>query len=216
LHVRRLEITQLPRNAFRLIFFDGTGYMYNSSEASAPHRLAADAMVSTQTSESDPAALQTPSTDNPPDPVASSSRTLLPGPVAALVSTVTGVSSLSIKVGTRVGGLWIAGAREATLTGLELTRAAVEAVLTTAGRDVSQRRNGELGRAEAASILEKSVRFPMPRSRVKSCLLSQSRCRSPRFIPQLPLCPFSRPQVSTCLPPAWTLPHPYPFKACRP
>jgi hypothetical protein len=133
--------------------------MHNSSEGRAPHRLAADAMVSMQPLESDPAALQIRSTDNPPDPVASSGRTLLPGPFAALVSAVTGVSSLSIKVGTRVGGLWIAGAREATLTGLELTRAAVETVLTTAGRDVSQRRAGELGRAEAASILEKSVRF---------------------------------------------------------
>jgi hypothetical protein len=134
--------------------------MCKSTEARAPHRLTTDTMISTEAVESDPAALQIRSTDNPPDPVASSGRTLLPGPFAALISTVTGVSSLSIKVGTRVGGLWIAGAREATLTGLELTRAAVEAVLTTAGRDVSQRRSGELGRAEAASILEKSVRFP--------------------------------------------------------
>src|SRR2546423_6933253 len=117
-------------------------------------------MASTQTLESDPAALQIRSTEEPRDLVRSSGRTLLPRPFASLVSTVTGVSSLSIKVGTRVGGLWIAGAREATLTGLELTRAALEAVLTTAGRDVSQRRNGELGRAEAASILEKSVRLP--------------------------------------------------------
>src|SRR3984957_20268076 len=133
--------------------------MYNSSGASAPHRLNSNAMISTQTLDSDPA-LQIRSTDNPPDPVASSGRTLLPGPFAAFVSTITGGSSLSIKVGTSVGGLWIAGAREATLTGLELTRAAVETVLTKAGRDVSQRRNGELGRAEAASILEKSVRSP--------------------------------------------------------
>jgi len=134
--------------------------MYKSSEARDPHRLATDTMILTEAGESDPATLQIRSTDNPPDPIASPGRTLLPRPFAALVSTVTGVSSLSIKVGTRVGGLWIAGAREATLTGLELTRAAVEAVLTTAGRDVSQRRSGELGRAEAASILEKSVRLP--------------------------------------------------------
>jgi hypothetical protein len=134
--------------------------MYDSLEATALHRLNSDAMISTQTLDGDHA-LQIRSTDNPPAPVASSGRTLLPGPFAAFVSTITGVSSLSIKVGTSVGGLWIAGAREATLTGLELTRAAVEAVLTTAGRDVSQRRSGELGRAEAASILEKSVRFPL-------------------------------------------------------
>ena len=132
--------------------------MSDSSEASAPHRFDSNTMDWTHTFESDTAALEIHSTDKPPDPVSSSGRTLLPGPFAALVSTVTGVSSLSIKVGSRVGGLWIAGAREATLTGLELTRAAVEAVLTTAGRDVSQRRSGELGRAEAASMLEKSVR----------------------------------------------------------
>src|SRR5436305_6978593 len=133
--------------------------MYDSLEASAPHRLKSEAMMSMQTLDIDTALIR--STDNPPDPVASSGRTLLPRPFAALVSTITGVSSLSIKVGTSVGGLWIAGAREATLTGLELTRAALEAVLTTAGRDVSQRRNGELGRAEAASILEKSARSPL-------------------------------------------------------
>jgi hypothetical protein len=133
--------------------------MYDSLEATALHRLNSDAMISTQTLDGNPA-LQIRSTDNPPAPVASSGRTILPGPFAAFVSTITGVSSLSIKVGTSVGGLWIAGAREATLTGLELTRAAVETVLTKAGRDVSQRRNGELGRAEAASILEKSVRSP--------------------------------------------------------
>lgn len=133
--------------------------MCKSSEARAPHRLTTDTMISTEAVESDPAALQIHSTDKLPDPVASSGSTLLPKPFAALVSTVTGASSLSIKVGTRVGGLCIAGAREATLTGLELSRAAVEAVLTTAGRDVSQRRSGELGRADAASILEKSVRL---------------------------------------------------------
>lgn len=90
----------------------------------------------------------------------STGRTLLPGPIATLVSGITGASSLSVRVGSKIGGFWIAGAREATLTGLELTRAAVEAVLTTAGRDVSQRRKNELGRAEAEGVLERSVRTP--------------------------------------------------------
>lgn len=89
--------------------------------------------------------------------VASSGRTLLPGPIASLVTTFTQTASFGLRVGTKVGGFAIAGARETTLTSLELTRAAVEAVLTRAGRDVSERRSDELGRAEAESILERSV-----------------------------------------------------------
>jgi hypothetical protein len=84
-------------------------------------------------------------------------RTLLPGPIASLVTTFTQTASFGLRVGTKVGGFAIAGARETTLTSLELTRAAVEAVLTRAGRDVSERRSDELGRAEAESILERSV-----------------------------------------------------------
>ena len=131
--------------------------MCDSSGASSPHRLIPHTMLSTQTLESDTGALQIRSTDNPTDSLPSSGRTVLPSPFATLFSTFTGVSSLSIKVSTRVTGLCLAGFRELTLTGLEFTRAGVEAVLTTAGRDVSQRSSGELGRAEAASILEKSV-----------------------------------------------------------
>jgi hypothetical protein len=179
LHSRCLEFFHIPKGRVQVLPLRWNT-MYNSLEASAPHRLNSNAMISTQTLDSDPA-LQIRSTDNPPVPVASSGRTLLPGPFAAFVSTITGVSSLSIKVGSSVGRLWIAGAREATLTGLELTRAAVETVLTKAGRDVSQRRNGELGRAEAASILEKSVRFPPARSSIL-CGLTHSRCRFQRFI----------------------------------
>lgn len=84
-------------------------------------------------------------------------RTLLPGPIASLVTTFTQTASIGLRVGTKVGGFAIAGARETTLTSLELTRAAVEAILTRAGRDVSERRNDELGRTEAESMLERSV-----------------------------------------------------------
>jgi hypothetical protein len=89
--------------------------------------------------------------------VVSPGRTLLPGPIASLVTTFTQTASFGLRVGTKVGGFAIAGVRETTLTSLELTRAAVEAVLTRAGRDVSERRTDELGRAEAESILERSV-----------------------------------------------------------
>lgn len=98
----------------------------------------------------------------PPDltqpSVAPLGGTLLPAPIASLVSTFTQATSFGIRLGTKVGGFAIAGARETTLTSLELTRAAIEAVLTRAGRDVSERRSDELGKAEAESILERSVR----------------------------------------------------------
>ena len=89
--------------------------------------------------------------------IASPGRTLLPGPIASLVTTLTQTASFGLRVGTKVGGFAIAGARETTLTSLELTRAAVKAILTRAGRDVSERRNDELGRVEAETMLERSV-----------------------------------------------------------
>lgn len=99
--------------------------------------------------------------------VVSSGRTLLPGTIASLVTTFTQTASFGLRVGTKLGGFAIAGARETTLTSLELTRAAVEAILTRAGKDVSERRTDELGRAEAESTLERSV------SGVSSTYLSQ-------------------------------------------
>ena len=95
--------------------------------------------------------------DRTQNSVVSPGRTLLPSPIAALVTSFTQTASFGIRIGTKVGGFAIAGARETALTGLELTRAAVEAILTRAGRDVSERRSDEIGRAEAESILERSV-----------------------------------------------------------
>lgn len=86
-------------------------------------------------------------------------RTLLPGPVANLVTYGTSGASLIIKGGTKIATWAIAGSRESTLTSIELARTAVEIILTRAGKDVSDRRAGELGRAEAANILEKSVSY---------------------------------------------------------
>lgn len=117
-------------------------------------------MISSQALARDPAALQIHTSEDPPASIASPGKTLLPGTVASIVSTITGATSLGVRIGSKVGGFWIAGARETTLTSLELTRAALEAVLTAAGRDVSRRTNGELGRVEAENILERSVRFP--------------------------------------------------------
>ncbi|CRG88886.1 hypothetical protein PISL3812_05921 [Talaromyces islandicus] len=83
--------------------------------------------------------------------------TLLPRSIASVVSFFAQSTSLSLRVGTYFGGAAIGGARVTTLTGLELSRALVEAVLTRAGRDVAARSNGEFGRLEAESILERSL-----------------------------------------------------------
>ena len=88
---------------------------------------------------------------------ATSGATLLPRPVASIVSFVTQSTSLSLRVGTFFGGVAIDGARATTLTGLELSRAVIEGVLTRAGRDVATRSSGEHGKVEAESILERSV-----------------------------------------------------------
>jgi hypothetical protein len=85
-------------------------------------------------------------------------RTLLPGPAAAIVSGVTGITSFYVRGATKIGGWGIYAGREATLKTLSVSRSALETVLIAAGRDVSARSNGELGRAEAESLLERSVR----------------------------------------------------------
>lgn len=89
----------------------------------------------------------------PTDPGA----TLLPRPIASLVTLFAQSTSLSLRVGSYVGGAAIDSARVTTLTGLELSRAVVEGILTRAGRDVSDRSVGEYGQAEAESLLERSV-----------------------------------------------------------
>lgn len=90
-------------------------------------------------------------------PATSGAATLLPRPVASLVSFVTQSTSLSLRLGTFFGGAALRGARSTTLTGLELSRAMIEGILTKAGRDVAVRSSGERGKAEAESLLEWSV-----------------------------------------------------------
>ena len=94
------------------------------------------------------------SAEGPQHPTGS---TLLPSPIANVVSLVTRSSSLYLRLGTFIGGLAIDGARVTTLTGLELSRAVIESILYRAGKDVSTRSTGELGRAEADGLLEKSI-----------------------------------------------------------
>ncbi|KAH6710620.1 hypothetical protein BKA61DRAFT_612044 [Leptodontidium sp. MPI-SDFR-AT-0119] len=91
-----------------------------------------------------------------PAPAAEAS-TLLPASIANVVSLVTRSSSLYLRLGTFIGGLALDGARVTTLTGLELSRAVIEGILHRAGRDVSLRSTGELGKVEADGILERSI-----------------------------------------------------------
>ncbi|KAL3460621.1 hypothetical protein BJX64DRAFT_178998 [Aspergillus heterothallicus] len=88
---------------------------------------------------------------------ATSGTSLLPRPVASFVSLITQSTSLSLRLGTYFGGVALDGARVTTLTGLELSRAVIEGVLTRAGKDVAIRSNGNHGKVEAESILERSL-----------------------------------------------------------
>lgn len=92
---------------------------------------------------------------------AKSATTLLPQSIASAVSFFAQSTSLSLRIGTYFGGAALGGARVTTLTGLELSRAVVEAVLTRAGRDVASHSQGEYGRIEADSLLERSVSYPL-------------------------------------------------------
>jgi hypothetical protein len=83
--------------------------------------------------------------------------TLLPAPVANVISLVTRSSSLYLRLGTFIGGLALDGARVTTLTGLELSRALIESILNRAGKDVALRSTGDLGLAEAEGLLERSI-----------------------------------------------------------
>ncbi|KGO69739.1 Aldolase-type TIM barrel [Penicillium italicum] len=89
--------------------------------------------------------------------VPASGSTLLPQPVASLISLITQSTSLSLRLGTFFGGAALDGARATTLTSLELSRALVEGILTRAGRDVAIRSGDEHGRTEAESLLERSL-----------------------------------------------------------
>jgi hypothetical protein len=91
---------------------------------------------------------------------ARTATTLLPQSIASAVSFFAQSTSLSLRIGTYFGGAALGSARVTTLTGLELSRAVVEAILTRAGRDVAGHSQGEYGRLEAESILERSVSWP--------------------------------------------------------
>ncbi|KAJ9160867.1 Sn1-specific diacylglycerol lipase alpha [Coniochaeta hoffmannii] len=97
-------------------------------------------------------------TDDPQtSPATNPGRTLLPAPVAQAVSFATRSTSLALRVGTVLGSFGLGAAKATTLSSLELGRGILEGILSRAGKDVIARSGGELGRADAESVLEKSL-----------------------------------------------------------
>ncbi|XP_044716417.1 lipase (class 3) domain-containing protein [Hirsutella rhossiliensis] len=83
--------------------------------------------------------------------------TLLPGPVAHVVSLATRSTSLAIRVGSLVSSYGLDAARFTTLSSLELARGMVEVVLSRAARDTLAQSNSDLAAADAETILERSL-----------------------------------------------------------
>lgn len=86
----------------------------------------------------------------------SAGGTLLPRPVASLISFLAQSTSLSLRAGTSLCSLAIDSARVTTLTGLDFSRALVEGILVRAGKDVASA-GSDYARAEVESVLERSV-----------------------------------------------------------
>ena len=103
--------------------------------------------------------------------------TLLWAGPAKLVSTITGIASLSVRAGTKIGGWTVSAGRMATLEALELNRRILEGILMAAGKDVTSYRNGDFARAEADGVMARWVCTPpllrpvvLPRAPAPQCL----------------------------------------------
>lgn len=95
--------------------------------------------------------------DNTSSPPPQQGATLLPWPISTAVSTGTGMASLSIRTGTKLGGWGIYAGRELTLKSLSVSRSAVEQILMYSGRDVMLRNQSELSYEEVDNIMTKAV-----------------------------------------------------------
>ncbi|KAK0633753.1 lipase [Immersiella caudata] len=84
-------------------------------------------------------------------------KTLLPSPIAKAVSLATRSTSLALRMGTIIGGYGFDAAKITTLSSLELGRVVLEGILGRAGRDVISRSGSDLGKADAETILERSL-----------------------------------------------------------
>ncbi|ODA80463.1 hypothetical protein RJ55_03421 [Drechmeria coniospora] len=94
-----------------------------------------------------------------PPTTTSTSRTLLPAPLARVVSVATRSTSFAIRLGSLASIYGLDAARVTTLSSLELARALVERVLSRAARDALPRAGprSDLAAADAETILERSL-----------------------------------------------------------
>lgn len=84
-------------------------------------------------------------------------KTLLPSPIANAISLWSRSTSLALRVGTVIGGYGFGAAKATTLSSLELGRGILEAILHRAGNEAFIRSNSELARADAETIMERSL-----------------------------------------------------------
>lgn len=84
-------------------------------------------------------------------------RTLLPAPVATAISLWTRSTSLALRVGTVIGGYGFGAAKATTLSSLEIGRGIIEGILHRAGSESFSRSNSDLARADAETIMERSL-----------------------------------------------------------
>ncbi|KAF6840709.1 lipase [Colletotrichum plurivorum] len=84
-------------------------------------------------------------------------RTVLPAPFAKAVSLAARSTCLAIRVGTLISSYGFDAAKFTTLSSLELGRGMLEGILSRAGKDMLTRSNSELSRADAETVLERSL-----------------------------------------------------------
>ncbi|KAK3695607.1 hypothetical protein B0T22DRAFT_368497 [Podospora appendiculata] len=84
-------------------------------------------------------------------------RTLLPSPAANCVSFVTRSTGLVLRLGSVVSSYGFDAAKVTTLSSLELGRSVLESILGRAGRDVLTRSGSDSSRADAETVLERSI-----------------------------------------------------------
>lgn len=90
-------------------------------------------------------------------PTSVAGRTLLPSPIASAISLWTRSTGLALRVGTVISGYGLGAAKATTLSSLELGRGIIEGILHRAGNEAFLRSNTELGRADAETVMEKSL-----------------------------------------------------------
>lgn len=84
-------------------------------------------------------------------------KTLLPTPVAKVVSFATRSTGLALRMSTVIGGYGFDAAKLTTLSSLELGRSILGGIISRAGKDVISRSGTDLGRADAETTLERSL-----------------------------------------------------------